>query len=468
MKPFIHDDFLLESESARRLYHEVAKDLPIIDYHSHLPPGEIAENARYENLYEIWLAGDHYKWRAMRAAGVSEELLTGGGAAYDKFLAWAKTLPRTLRNPLYHWSHLELKRYFDIDDLLSPATAESIWKRSQARMAEPDFRVHGLLEKFKVEVLCTTDDPVDDLAQHEAIAKGPSPTRVFPTFRPDRALKTADVKAFNLYADALSKASNIDTSLLNGFRDALKSRHDFFHHRGCRLSDHGLTQAHATFCNENDTRRIFDKLRSGVEISPEDQERFATAMMLDFGRWDAEKGWTKQLHLGALRNNRTRLFQSAGADIGCDSIHDAPQAELLGRYLDRLDQEDAAPKMIVYNVNPADNYALATMMANFNDGKIVGKMQFGSGWWHLDQKEGMEWQMNAVSNVGLFPLFVGMLTDSRSFLSFCRHEYFRRILCNLVGADVAAGRLPDEPELLETLVRDICHDNAESYFGFPK
>ena len=468
MKPFIHSDFLLETPAARRLFHEVAASAPIIDYHSHLPPEDIATNRRFDNLFDMWLAGDHYKWRAMRALGTPERLCTGDADPYEKFLAWARALPRTLRNPLYHWSHLELKRYFDIDELLDETTAPAIWERANARLADDDFTVHALLSKFQVEVLCTTDDPIDDLRWHREIAGSECPTQVFPTFRPDKVMKTEDPAAFNQYLDQLAAAADVDIGSLDGVLTALKRRHDGFHEVGCRLSDHGLTRCFPADTRDGEARRIFDALRAGNPVSIEDQEAFAGYMMVHFGRWDAEKGWTKQLHLGALRNTRTRLFQSLGPDIGCDSLHDGPQAEALARYIDRLDQDGQAPKMIVYNVNPADNYVLATTVANFNDGAIAGKMQFGSGWWHLDQEEGMRWQLNALSAVSALSTFVGMLTDSRSFLSFCRHEYFRRILCDVVGSDIERGAIPDVPEMVDGLVRDICYENAKQYFNFPE
>jgi glucuronate isomerase len=463
--PFITEDFLLQSEPARKLYHDYARDEPIFDYHCHLSPGEIASNRRFENLYEIWLAGDHYKWRAMRANGVPEELCTGDGSPKEKFMAWAKSVPNTLRNPLYHWSHLELKRYFGIDLLIDESTAEEIWRQANARLAEPDFCVHGILDRFKVRVICTTDDPTSTLEDHQEIDKSDLKTRVYPAFRPDRAFRVDDPEDFNAWCDKLAGVSRIDTSSFTGLLDALRQRHDFFHSRGARLSDHGLTSCPQGPCSEEQARNIFDRARSGQSATPEEKERFSYAMMIFFGRLDAEKGWTKQMHLGALRATNTRLRKRAGNDIGTDSIDDAPQAVALSRYFDQLDSEGSLPKFILYNLNPADNYLLASMIGNFQDGSSVGKIQFGAGWWFLDQKEAMEWQMNALSNNGLLAHFVGMLTDSRSFLSYCRHEYFRRVLCNLIGTDLVNGELPDDYDLVGGMVRRICYQNAADYFG---
>lgn len=463
---FIHDDFLLKSDTARRLYHDVAATQPIIDYHCHLPPQDIAANRRFNNLFEIWLEGDHYKWRAMRANGTEEQYCTGDADPYDKFLAWARTVPHTLRNPLYHWTHLELKRYFDIDELLNEDTAPAIWEEANRQLAEPQRSVHGILEEYRVEVIGTTDDPVDDLADHRAIAANGLATRVLPAFRPDKLLKTEDTDAFNAYLDAYTAASGVDVSTYAGLEDAIRARHAFFHENGCRLSDHGLTVTPATFASDAEVAAIYDKARSGAPLTPEEHDAYSAAIMLLSGRLDAEKGWVKQLHLGTLRNNNSRLFAALGPDTGFDSMGDWSQAERLSRYLDRLDQDDLLPKTIIYNNNPVDNYAFAAMIGNFQDGSVAGKMQFGSGWWFLDQREGMTMQINALSNVGLLSRFVGMLTDSRSFMSYPRHEYFRRLLCDILGDDVERGEVPNDFELLATMVRDICHDNAARYFDF--
>jgi glucuronate isomerase len=464
---FIHEDFLLGTRAARRLYHQFAAAEPIFDYHCHLPPREIAENRRFKNLYEIWLAGDHYKWRAMRANGVAERFCTGEAEPFAKFQAWAGTVPHTLRNPLYHWTHLELKRYFNIDELLDASSAARIWEKTGQLLDRPELSTHGILKKFKVTTLCTTDDPTDDLKHHEAIAASGLAARVLPAFRPDQALAVHQPAAFNAWVDRLAAASDTDIGDFSAFLDALRARHDFFHAHGCRLSDHGLNQCYADFCPEKIAAEIFEKGRRGLAASPEAHGRFAAFMMLFFGRLDAEKGWVKQLHLGALRNNNTRLLDTVGPDAGFDSIGDFPQAAALARYLDRLDQEHALPRTIIYNNHPADNYLFASMIGNFQDGTVPGKIQFGAGWWFLDQKEGIEWQINALSNLGLLSRFVGMITDSRSFMSYPRHEYFRRVLCNLIGRDVENGELPDDDGLIGPLIRNLCYANAERYFNLP-
>lgn len=465
---FIHDDFILQTQTAKALYHEHAKDQPIIDYHCHLPPKDVAENRQFGNLAEMWLEGDHYKWRAMRANGVAEAYCTGEADPYDKFLAWAKTVPQTIRNPLYHWTHLELKRYFGVDDLLNEESAPAIWAACNALLKEDSLRPHGIVEKFKVKVIGTTDDPADDLSYHRQIKEAGLATKVYPAFRPDAALNVDQPQVFNAYADKLGQAAETDTSSYQGFCDALKKRHDYFHAMGSRLSDHGLGVCHASFADEATLNGIFDRARAGKWVSPEEKEQFATAIMVLSGRLDAAKGWVKQLHLGALRNTNTRKFKELGRDTGFDSIADTAQADALRGYLDHLDQENALPKTILYNLNPRDNYLFASMAGNFQDGSVPGKMQFGSGWWYLDQKEAMEWQLNALSNIGLLSRFVGMLTDSRSFLSYPRHEYFRRILCNLLGNDVEEGLIPRDMKLLGRMVENICYHNAKAYFDFPE
>ena len=463
--PFIHDDFLLSTRTARRLYHEFAAPEPILDYHSHLPPADIAANRQYRNLWEVWLAGDHYKWRAMRSNGVPERLCTGSAEPYDKFLAWARTAPRTLRNPLYHWTHLELKRCFGITELLDERSAPRIWAQANEQLAAPARSVHGLLGEFRVRAVCTTDDPADDLAAHRAIAASGLATRVYPTFRPDRALQAHLPEAFNQWLGRLEAVSNRTIVSFSAMREALKARHDVFHEAGCRLSDHGMEEPVAEFGTESEAAAVFQRARAGQAATAEEQARFATLLMLDFGRWNAARGWTMQLHSGAQRNNNTRCFRALGPDTGFDSISDRPQARALARFLDRLDLENALPKTILYNLNPADNYVYATMLGNFQDGVTPGKIQWGSGWWFLDQKEGMEWHLNALSNLGLLSRFVGMLTDSRSFLSFPRHEYFRRILCNLIGRDIEAGEIPDDDSLVGPLVRDLSFGNARDFLG---
>ena len=463
--PFIHDDFLLGGETARRLYHEYAQDEPILDYHCHLPPRDVAGNRRFNNLTEIWLEGDHYKWRALRANGVPEELITGSATPKDKFLAWAKTVPYTLRNPLYHWTHLELARYFGITELLDESTAESVWDRANELLAGPGLDAHGILAKFHVKAVCTTDDPTHDLADHQRIAASGLPAKVFPTFRPDQALNVHLPRQFNDWVGDLAHISGIDVTNFETFLDAIQQRHDFFHSMGGRLSDHGLNQCFSLPCTEERASDIFERARALVAANPGEQAEFASYMMHFFGVLDAEKGWTKQLHLMAQRSNNTRQLEILGPDTGFDSIGDMPQIDALSRYLDGLDQEDSLPKMIIYNLNPAWNYAFATMAGNFQDGSVAGKIQFGSSWWFLDQKEAMEWQMNALSNCGLLTRFVGMLTDSRSFMSYPRHEYFRRTLCNLLGEDIDKGLLPRDLTLVGGMVRGICYGNARDYFG---
>jgi glucuronate isomerase len=463
--PFIHEEFLLSTATSRRLYHKFAETEPILDYHCHLPPQDVASNRRFDNLFEIWLEGDHYKWRAMRANGVSERYCTGNATPEEKFKAWAQTVPHTLRNPLYHWTHLELKRYFGIEELLNESSAPRIWQQANAALSRPDLWAHGILTRFKVKAVCTTDDPTDDLSCHKAIAASGLATKVFPTYRPDKALNVHLPDVFNPWVERLSAASNIEILSFQKFCDALRQRHDFFHSIGGRLSDHGLNHAYGEFASDEEAAGIFDRARDGRAATPDEQRRFGGNLMLLFGRLDAEKGWAKQLHIGARRNNNTRRFQEIGPDTGFDSIGDWPQADALGNYLDRLDQEKALPKIVIYNLNPADNYIIGTMIGNFQDGAIAGKIQFGSGWWFLDQKEAMQWQMNALSNCGLLSRFVGMLTDSRSFMSYPRHEYFRRVLCDMIGRDMEAGEIPNDDALVGPMIRNICYGNAKDFLG---
>jgi glucuronate isomerase len=465
--PFIHDDFLLQTRSARELYHQFAEREPIFDYHCHLPPRDIAENRQFKDLFEICLEGDHYKWRAMRANGVDERYCTGDASPWEKFQAWAATVPHTLRNPLYQWTHLELKRYFGIEELLNERSADRIWKEANEKLRAPELSAQGILKRFNVTTVCTTDDPTDDLKYHEAIAASGCTARVYPAFRPDKALAVNDPPKFNAWVESLAKASNTEVRDFNAFVQAISQRHDFFHAHGCRLSDHGMNQCYADFCLEKTAAAIFEKARRGQAASPEEHAQFASNMMLLFGRLDVERGWTKQLHLGALRSVNTRRVAEVGPDTGFDSIGDFPQAIALARYLDRLDADRALPKMIIYNNNPIDNYVFASMIGNFQDGAVPGKIQFGSGWWYLDQREGMEWQLNALSNIGLLSRFVGMVTDSRSFMSYPRHEYFRRVLCNLVGRDMENGELPNDLALVGPMIRNICYANARDYMAFP-
>jgi glucuronate isomerase len=460
---FIHSEFLLQSAAARQLYHRYAENQPILDYHNHLSPRDIAEDRRDNNHAEIWLEGDHYKWRALRANGIAEELCTGTAAPYDKFMAWARTVPHTLRNPLYHWTHLELKRFFDIDELLNESSAAQVWARANERLRDPALSARGILKSFGVTALCTTDDPADSLQYHRAIAAADMSTRVYPTFRPDRALAVHQPAQFNAWLLQLGRRTNIEIDKLPQLLQALETRHSAFHEVGCRLSDHGLAQAPSQFAGEAEATAIFDSARAGVAATPQQQARFSGFLMLFLGRLDAARGWTKQLHLGPLRNVNSRAFAAIGPDAGFDTMSDWPQVEGLVAYFNRLDAENALPRTIIYNLNPAYNLALATVIGNFQDGTIAGKMQFGAAWWFLDTRQGIEDQLNALSNVGLLSRFVGMLTDSRSFLSFARHEYFRRVLCNLLGRDMEGGELPNECELVGDMVSRICHSNATEY-----
>jgi len=458
MKTFLNEDFLLHNDVARELYHDHAAHAPIFDFHCHLPPDQIAANKTFRNLYEIWLAGDHYKWRAMRSNGESERFYTGDASDWDKFLAYARTVPHTLRNPLYHWTHLELQRTFDVHQLLDESTAKEIWDSANAKL--PTMPVHTILEKNRVAVVCTTDDPTDSLEHHRKIrADGNLKTRVYPAWRPDRALAVDQPAAWNAWVDKLGAPGT-----LQAFLAALEKRFQFFHDNGCRLSDHGLNHSFSDDCTEAEAARVFTAARAGKTVMPAEANQFRSFLMHWMGEQYGARGWVMQLHLGALRNNNTRLMRTLGPDTGFDSIGDWPQAASLAKFLDRLDQNNRLPKTILYNVNPVDNYAFGTMLGNFQDGSVPGKLQFGSSWWFLDQKEGIEWQLNTLSNLGLLSRFVGMLTDSRSFLSYSRHEYFRRILCNLLGKDVANGELPRDMKQLSQLVRNICFDNARNYF----
>ena len=460
----IDRDFLLSTDSARHLYHEHAAEQPIYDYHCHLPPDQIANNHQFGDIAEIWLGGDHYKWRALRTNGVAEKFVTGSASPREKFDAWVATMPYCLRNPLYHWSHLELARVFDIDLSIEPKNGDTIWEAANAKLAE--MRVHDILEAFKVAAICTTDDPADPLDHHELIAKSGIRTRVYPTFRPDKALAIYDSTAFNEWLDKLAQVSGIPIQTYDDLLEALEKRHADFHAAGCRLSDHDLELCWATPATRADAAAVFDSALSGngASVSDGDHAKYASQLMLEFGRWDAKREWTKQLHIGAQRNNNTRLFKALGPDTGFDSIGDAPQARTLAAYLDALDTTGELPRMVLYNLNPNNNYLFATMAGNFMDGSVAGKIQFGSGWWFLDQKEGMEWQINALSQLGLLRRFVGMLTDSRSFLSFPRHEYFRRILCNMLGSDMENGILPNDSNLIGAMTREICFSNARDFF----
>lgn len=464
---FLDDNFLLETETAQRLYHEHAKDMPIIDYHCHLPPADIAADRKFENLTQIWLNGDHYKWRAMRTNGIAEKYATGDAPDYEKFEKWAATVPYTLRNPLYHWTHLELKRYFGIDKILKPETAREIYDSCTALLQTDAYSVRNILRKMKVETVCTTDDPVDSLEYHQQIKESGFEINVLPAFRCDKILAIESTEVFVPYVQQLEKASGISIGNFQQLLDALKNRHDFFHEMGCRLSDHGLETMYAEEYSEEEIKNIFDKGLKKQALNQQEVLKFRSAMLYHMALLDNEKGWTQQFHLGALRNNSSRMMRELGADTGFDSIGDFDVARPLAKFLDRLDTSNQLAKTILYNLNPSQNELYATMIGNFNDGSTPGKIQYGSAWWFLDQKDGMEKQMNALSNMGLLSRFVGMLTDSRSFLSYPRHEYFRRILCNLLGNDVENGELPaSEMEWIGQIVENICYKNAKTYFNF--
>lgn len=462
---YLDEQFLLHSPTAVRLFHEVAKDQPILDYHCHLSPKEIATDHRWENLAELWLGGDHYKWRLLRANGIDEELITGKSSPREKFQAWAETVPFTLRNPIHHWTHLELRRYFGIETLLSPATADEIWEKANARLAEHDFSARCILKKFDVRMVGTTDDPADSLDDHLAIAAEGFSTKVLPTFRPDKVFQVDRPDLFNAWLGRLESISSVSIHSLSDLLGALQKRHDAFHSAGARLSDHGLDRCPALHCSDAEASLIFDKARAGRAVNAEEKEKFSFYLMVFFGQLDAARGWTKQLHLGPMRNTNSQMFGKLGADSGFDTIGDTQQGPALVAYLDALASGGTLPKVVLYNINPSDNYLFAALTGAFQDGSVPGKIQFGSGWWFLDQKNGMELQLDALSSTGLLSRFVGMLTDSRSFLSFPRHEYFRRILCNLIGTEADRGELPDDFEALAGLIRAVCFGNANSHFG---
>ena len=466
MKPFLDDDFLLQTETAQRLYHEYAEAMPIFDYHCHISPKEIAEDRKFNNLAEIWLHGDHYKWRAMRTNGVDEKYCTGDATDWEKFQKWAETAPYTMRNPLYHWTHLELRRPFGMHTILNPASARHIWESCNAQLHSKNFSCRGIIHKANVKVICTTDDPVDSLEYHRSIKASGFGTKVIPAWRPDKAMAIEDPKTFNEYVSLLEEASGISITSFDQFMEAIQKRHLFFHENGCRLSDHGLETIYAAAYTITEIKTIFSNIRAGKTQSSEDILKFKSAMLYEFAVMDHSRNWTQQYHLGAMRNNNTRMFETVGADKGFDSIGDYPVATALSKFLDRLEYEKKLTRTILYNLNPGDNEMMATMIGNFQDGSEPGKIQWGSGWWFLDQKDGMINQMNTLSNLGLLSRFVGMLTDSRSFLSYSRHEYFRRILCNLLGNDVENGELPSDIEFLGQMVEDISYNNAERYFRF--
>ena len=469
---FINPDFLLSNDTARQLYHGSAEDMPIIDYHYHLVPQQIAENIQFRDITQLWLVdghyGDHYKWRQMRGNGVGEEYLTGGTkSSWETFEKWAATMPYLMRNPLYHWTQLELARVFGIYKILKPETAREIFEECNAKLATPEFRGQALIRRFGVEVVCTTDDPADDLRWHKMIAEHPFGTKVIPAWRPDKAMAIENPEAYNAYLLKLGEAAGKEIRSYQDLLEALRKRHDFFGSMGCKLSDHGLETFYASDYTDSEIERIFADTLRGRQPDPEDLDKFRSAFLHDGAVMDAEAGWTQQFHVGAIRNNNSKMFDLVGPDTGYDAIHDLPTAAAGHRFLDGLAREDKLAKTILYCLNPKDNEVFATMAYTFNDGSSVGKMQFGAAWWFLDQEDGMRKQLNALSNLGLLSRFVGMLTDSRSFISYPRHEYFRRILCDLIGQDVESGRLPaSEMDRISAMVSDICYNNAKNYFNF--
>ena len=466
MKKFLDENFLLHNKTAEQLYHGYAKLMPIIDYHCHLSPQEIADDRQFENITQVWLYGDHYKWRAMRANGVDESYCTGNKNDYEKFSQWAATVPYTLRNPLYHWTHLELQRYFDVKEILNEKSAKKIYETCSAKLQTPAYAVRNLLRKMNVATVCTTDDPADSLEHHLKLKNEGFEIPILPAFRPDNAMNVDDAMKFNAYIKKIEAATNISVSNFNDYLFALENRHDFFAAAGCSVSDHGLEELYAEEFTGSEVETIFNKIHSGKSLDVLECRKFKSAMLLHFAEWDWEKGWVQQYHLGALRNNNSRMTKQLGTDTGWDSIGDFPQGRPLARFLNRLDADDKLAKTILYNLNPSDNELMATMVGNFNDGSVAGKVQFGAAWWFLDQKDGMTKQINALSNMGLLSRFIGMLTDSRSFLSFPRHEYFRRLLCNLFGEEMERGELPDDIEWVGKLISDICYHNARQYFNF--
>ncbi len=463
---FIHDQFLLPNATSQQLYHRYAALSPIIDYHCHLSPKDIAEDRRFNNLTEAWLEGDHYKWRAMRTYGISADYITGSRSSFEKFEKWAEVVPHTLRNPLYHWTHLELARYFGIYDLLNMENAKYIYDTANAILQTPAYSVRGLLKKMGVQVVCTTDDPTDDLSYHRSIASSDFEIKVLPAFRPDKVLATDQPELFNGWVNRLYTLCELSISTLSDLMECLEKRVLFFHQQGCRLSDHGLEYAYAYYPPQQDWDRLVLALRNGSSLSKLESEALRSEILFRLCKLYHKYGWVQQFHLGALRNNNTRMLETHGPDTGFDSIGDFDQATSLSALLNRLDKDNALAPSILYNLNPADNEVFATMTGNFNDGSIKGKIQYGSGWWFLDQKDGMTKQLNALSNMGLLSCFVGMLTDSRSFLSYPRHEYFRRVLCRLLGEEIEAGELPRDIDLIGNMVQDICFRNAKAYFKF--
>lgn len=468
MKSFMNEDFLLNTETAKTLYHTYAADAPIIDYHCHLSPKEIAQDKRYSSITEVWLGGDHYKWRQMRTNGVPESMVTGDVDDFEKFKAFASMLPKAIGNPLYHWTHLELKRYFGIEDILTEKNAKDIYERANVIVQSDTFSARQLILKSNVEAICTTDDPIDDLRYHKELAEDDSfSVKVLPTFRPDKAINI-DKATFIPWIQALGNVVDQPISSLKSLLEVLEGRIDFFHAHGCRLSDHALDTVDYCTLNENslaDAADAFDKAMSASVLTSEEMTNYKSVVINFLGKLYKKRQWVMQIHIGALRNNSRRMLGKIGPDTGFDSINDTVFAKSLSELLDDMDDTDELPKTILYVLNPRDNYVIGTMIGNFQGGGIPGKVQFGSGWWFCDQRDGMIEQLKSLANLGLLSRFVGMLTDSRSFLSYTRHEYFRRILCNLLGDWVENGEYPYDEEALGGIARDICINNARAYFN---
>ncbi|MDR1932526.1 MAG: glucuronate isomerase [Spirochaetales bacterium] len=467
MADFLNEDFLLSSKTAKDLFHSHAKNMPIFDYHCHLPPQEVAENKNFKNLTDIWLKGDHYKWRLMRAAGVDEKFITGGASDEEKFQAWARTVPKTIGNPIFPWTHLELKRYFGISGLtLSPQTADEIWKKANALLGRPDFTPRAIMEKFRVKLVCTTDDPADDLGWHKQVAADSSmKTKMLPAYRPDKAMAVDNAASYAAYLDTLGRAAGIEIKTYRDLIDALDKRHAYFHENGSRLTDHALLVPLAGFAPDSQLQAAFAKVRAGQDPGPEEADAIRTGVLLEIARMNAKRGWTMQLHIAAMRDNNSRMFKSLGPNTGYDAIHDAPIAASLSKFFDCLEASRQLPRTVLYSLNENDNAALAALAGCFQDGSVPGKIQLGSAWWFNDQRDGMEAQIRTLANIGVLAYFVGMLTDSRSYMSYPRHEYFRRILCNVIGGWVEDGEAPGDMKLLGGMVEDICYNNAKNYFA---
>ena len=467
MKPFIHENFLLQNETAVHLFHDHAKKLPIIDYHCHLNPQEVAEDHKFRSITELWLGGDHYKWRALRTNGIPEKYITGDASDWDKFQKWAETMPYCMRNPLYHWTHLELKTCFGIDKVLNPQTAKEIYDECNEKLASPEFSARNLMLRYNVEAVCTTDDPVDSLEFHKQVRESGFKVKVLPTWRPDMAMTVENPAAYRDYIDKLAKVSGVSINCFDDIVKALLVRHKYFEQMGCRLSDHGMEEFYADDFTAKELDEIFSKVYGGTALTDAEIRKFKSAMMLEFGKMDADTGWTQQFHYGVIRNQNTKMFNLIGKDTGFDSMAQVMTAKAMNRYLDRLNSMDKLTKTIIYNLNPSDFEMVGTTIGNFQDGTVPGKIQLGAGWWFLDQKNGMEQQMQVLSMLGLLSRFVGMLTDSRSFVSYARHEYFRRILCNLIGNDVEKGEIPaSEMPRIEQMIEDISYYNAKKFFNF--